>query len=114
MDSSASFRSYLFVFLFSAALTLAAYFMVAERLLAGPYLIAAVSLLGVVQAAVQLIVFLNLGREGTPHWNTLVFAFMLAILVIIVAGSLWIMYNLDYRMMTTEDEVEMLHNQPGL
>jgi heme/copper-type cytochrome/quinol oxidase subunit 4 len=32
-------------------------------------------------------------------WNTLLFLFMLAIMLIVVVGSVYIMYNLNYHMM---------------
>ena len=52
-----------------------------------------------VQAIVQLIFFLHLGQEGKPHWETFIFFFMLLILMIIVLGSLWVMNDLNERMM---------------
>lgn len=51
------------------------------------------------QAVVQLIFFLHLGQEGKPHWETFIFFFMLLILLIIVIGSLWVMNDLNERMM---------------
>ena len=51
------------------------------------------------QAIVQLIFFLHIGQEAKPHWETVVFCFTVLVLLIIVIGSLWIMYDLDYRLM---------------
>jgi cytochrome o ubiquinol oxidase operon protein cyoD len=56
--------------------------------------------MGILQMLVQLILFLHLSTEKRPHWNTILFLFMLLICLIVVAGSLWIMSNLDYRMMS--------------
>ena len=39
------------------------------------------------------------GQEGKPHWETFIFFFMLLILLIIVIGSLWVMNDLNERMM---------------
>lgn len=55
--------------------------------------------LGLAQTAVQFICFYGLNREEKPRWNLILFLFMAIVSIIIVAGSLWIMYNLDYRMM---------------
>jgi len=44
-----------------------------------------------------------LAGEDNPHWNLLVFFFMIMVLVIIVFGSLWIMYSLNYREMPPMD-----------
>lgn len=62
-------------------------------------LIYTIALLALVQAIVQLAFFLHVGQEGKPHWETLIFFFMLLILMIIVIGSLWVMNDLNRRMM---------------
>jgi cytochrome o ubiquinol oxidase operon protein cyoD len=96
-------KSYLIGFGLSLVFTLAAYFLVSEHLLNGWALGASIGVLALLQAAVQLLYFLHLGKEGKPHWNTLVFVFMFLVLLIIILGSLWIMYSLDYRVMDTMD-----------
>lgn len=55
--------------------------------------------LAIVQAIVQLIFFLHLGQEAHPRWETLSFYFMLLILFIVVLGTLWIIYDLNQRVM---------------
>lgn len=97
-----TFKSYLAGFIMCIILTLAAYFLVSERWLSGWNLILSISGLGIIQFVVQLIFFLHLGKETRPHWNFLIFLFMGLIALIIVAGSLWIMYNLNERVMTTD------------
>ena len=97
-------KFYLLGFFLCIVLTLAAYFLVVEKLLSGVTLILVILGLGVIQMAVQLVFFMHLGSEyadGKPkhHWNFLVFFFMIMVLVIIVFGSLWIMYTLNYREM---------------
>lgn len=96
-------KSYLIGFGLSLIFTLAAYFLVADHLLTGWALGASIGVLALLQAAVQLLYFLHLGKEGKPHWNTLIFVFMFMVLLIIILGSLWIMHNLDYRVMDTMD-----------
>lgn len=56
--------------------------------------------LALVQAIVQLIFFLHLGQEAKPRWETLSFYFMLLILLIVVGGTLWIIYDLNVRVMS--------------
>lgn len=68
--------------------------------------------LAIVQLVVQLICFLHLNRETRPRWNLIVFLFMILTLVIVVFGSLWIMYNLNYNMHPQEME-EYLRENPG-
>ena len=55
--------------------------------------------LGTLQAVIQLIFFLHLGLESKPHWNLITFLFTALIIVVIVGGSIWIMYNINYNMM---------------
>lgn len=61
-----------------------------------PYLLMGLAL---IQAAVQLIFFLHLGQEAKPRWETLSFYFMVLILLIVVVGTLWIIYDLNARIM---------------
>lgn len=94
-----SVKSYSLGLLLCLLLTLAAYSLVVKHLLTGPTLIFAVIGLALLQAIVQLLLFLHVGDEPKPYWNLMVFLFMLLVVVILVFGSLWIMYNLDYRTM---------------
>jgi cytochrome o ubiquinol oxidase operon protein cyoD len=94
-----SFTSYTIGFVLSILLTFASYFLVVDQVFAGWNLVFAITGLGMVQVLIQLVFFLHLGQEPKPYWNLLIFAFMVAVLIIIVVGSLWVMYNLDARMM---------------
>lgn len=55
----------------------------------------------ILQVLLQLVFFMHLGIEEKPRWNLMIFAFMVLIITIVVAGSIWIMKNLDYNMMPT-------------
>ena len=55
--------------------------------------------LGLLQGIILLITFLGLGIEPKPRWNLLAFFFMVFVIIILVGGSMWIMYNLNYNMM---------------
>lgn len=104
-------KLYLTGFVLSIALTLAAYFAVDEYLLDRRVLVFAISALAIVQAFVQLIFFLHLGKESRPRWNMLVFLFMLLVVAIIVLGSLWIMYNLNDRVMSPMEMDRYMRHQ---
>lgn len=98
-------RSYIVGFAISIVLTLAAYFLVVQYTASGgavlsrPALIFLIVALAIVQLGVQLVFFLHLGRDSKPHWNLIVFAYAALLIVAIVAGSLWVMYHLNYNMM---------------
>lgn len=101
--SHGSLKSYIIGFLLSIFLTLVSYFIVEDKLFAGHithYLIAG---LAFIQAIIQMVFFLHLGEEQKPYWNFIVFSFMVLVLLIIILGSLWIMFDLDYRLMNPMD-----------
>lgn len=97
MNGSLSF--YVIGFILCIFLTFSAYFIVDKHLL--PRLATIFSLfgLGLLQAVVQLLFFLHLGKEPKPRWHQWAFFSMLGVLLILCLGSIWIMYNLDYRLM---------------
>lgn len=97
-------KSYIIGFILSIALTVVPYLIVVNHMLAGEAIAIAIVVLGILQLLVQLIFFLHLSAAPDQRWNVMSFAFTVLILVIVVAGSLWIMYNMDYNMMehTTE------------
>lgn len=92
-----SYKSYLIGFSGSLILTTLAFFLVLQGH-ANPFRLTSLALL---QAILQLLCFLHLGQEPKPYWETIVFLFMVVILLIISLGSLWIMNDLNSRMMMT-------------
>jgi cytochrome o ubiquinol oxidase subunit IV len=109
-----SFKSYVFGFIWSIILTLVAYFLVTEHLLSGWNLIFTIVGLGVVQTLIQLLFFLHLGSEPKPRRYLLIFLFMALVLAILVGGSLWIMHNLDERVMSPMDMQQYMIRQKGI
>jgi cytochrome o ubiquinol oxidase operon protein cyoD len=59
-----------------------------------------IALLAVVQVGVHLRYFLHLDLKETPRENLLALAFAAVLILIMVGGSLWIMLDLDARMMS--------------
>ncbi|TAH32119.1 cytochrome o ubiquinol oxidase subunit IV [Candidatus Saccharibacteria bacterium] len=84
----------------SILLTLAAYLLVTQAALSGGILLAAITILAIIQFFVQMFYFLHLGEEARPRWRTLSFVAMAGVLLLIVFGSIWIMNNLNYHMMS--------------
>lgn len=105
-EKHGSLQTYVLGFIMSILLTLAAYYLVVGHFLTDWVLDYAIVSLSVVQILVQLLFFLHLGNEPKPYWNLLVFLFMVLVVAIIVIGSLWIMYELDYRTMASMRSVE--------
>lgn len=93
-----TFRSYRLGFFLCLVLTLAAFGAVMYEVFPPWALTAVVVLAGVLQIAVQLLLFFHLQTDAKPRWNAIFFFFALVIVAILVIGSLWIMANLDYRL----------------
>lgn len=77
------------------------------------FMMTALPILAVVQLFVQLIFFLHLGRESKPRWNAAALAFALTVVLILVVGSLWIMSNLNYRMMYSPSQINRYLKSQG-
>ncbi|MEI8125433.1 MAG: cytochrome o ubiquinol oxidase subunit IV [Parachlamydiaceae bacterium] len=93
-------RSYIIGFVASIVLTSTSFFLVIAKNIPEFLLVYVIVGLALTQAIFQLLFFLHVGQEAKPRWETIVFCFMLLILFIIVIGSLWIMYDLDNRVMS--------------
>lgn len=92
-------KSYVIGFILSIILTLAAYILVLEELFKPHIVTLLIVGLAILQICVQMLFFLHLGGEPKPQWNFLFFLFMALVVAIVVIGSLWIMYNLNQRVM---------------
>lgn len=100
-----SITAYVIGFVLAIALTLLAYAIVVNHWLSGVVLIGTIMGLAATQLLVQLVFFLHLGRTSKSRWNVAAFYFMLLVLVVIVAGSLWIMAGLNYNMMMSPEQM---------
>jgi cytochrome o ubiquinol oxidase operon protein cyoD len=97
-EENISLSNYVVGYTLSVVLTLSAYLIVTRHLFSDPLAMASIAGLAVLQFVVQLYCFLHLGTEAKPRWKQIVFWFMLLVVFILVAGSIWIMANLDYNM----------------
>ena len=94
-----SIKSYIVGFLLSILLTIIPYYSVVSHSIALDYTYIIILTCAVLQLIIQLVFFLHLGTGVDKEWNTIAFIFTVFVLLILVVGSLWIMYNLDYNMM---------------
>lgn len=118
-STTKSIITYSIGFLSSIILTLVAYAIVVHDIFKdfwSPFIIAIIlSLLASIQLVVQLLFFLHLGEEERPRWKLLSFIFAFIILGIVVFGSLWIMFDLNSRMMMSPDDmIKYMNRQTGL
>lgn len=92
-------KNYIIGFILSLVLTCLSFSLVLFKILQGKPLVYTLVILALFQAIVQLLFFLHLGKEEKPRWETVVFYFMVLVLLIIAVGSLWIMQDLNDRVM---------------
>lgn len=113
--NSRKLTTYATGFVFSVILTLVAYYAVTQHAFSHTVLIAYIIGLALIQFVVQLLFFLHLGEDVKPRYKVLVFSFMVLVVAILVGGSLWIMNNLNYRMMPNQKQVNSyMQSQDGI
>lgn len=92
-------KSYVSGFICSLVLTLLAYFLAKGNVFTGGMHYFSIGFLGLVQAWILLYLFLDVGKESNPQWNLVAFLFTVMVTVLLVIGSIWIMYHLNYNLM---------------
>ena len=91
--------SYLMGLFLSLVFTAGSFFCVMRHDLSVTNLYIVITALAVAQLFAQVICFLRLNTTKEGQWNTLPFAFTFLVVFVLVGGSLWIMWNLNYNMM---------------
>jgi cytochrome o ubiquinol oxidase operon protein cyoD len=94
-----SVRGYLIGYVAAALLTIGAFAAAQTDALTPASAIAAITVLAIGQMLVHLIFFLHISTTPNQRTNILAFAITMLIVLLIVAGSLWIMSHLESNMM---------------
>lgn len=63
------------------------------------YVFITLAVLAIAQLVAQVVCFLRLNTSTQGRWNLMPFLFTIVVAAVLVGGSLWIMYNLNYNMM---------------
>ncbi len=96
----ASFSGYMIGFLASVILTAIPFWLVMGKVFDSPGTTAVIILgFAVVQILVHMIYFLHMNFQSEGGWNMLALLFTAVLLFITLAGSLWVMYNMNVNMM---------------
>ncbi|MFC4778968.1 cytochrome o ubiquinol oxidase subunit IV [Paenibacillus sp. GCM10023252] len=88
-----SFKSYLIGFLLSIVLTIIPLVVVMNDMLGKTATTVLILVMAALQFLVQLIFFMHIRDEEKPRYNLMALIFGLTIMLVIVAGSIWIMLN---------------------
>ena len=91
-----SIKTYSIGFIFSILLTLAAYFSVVNHLFSSSVLVFVIISLALIQFLVQIVYFLHIDNEHKPRLNLFMLVSTIAMVLVLIIGSLWIMSHLNY------------------
>ena len=93
-------RDYVTGFILSVILTAIPFWLVMDGVIASPGMTAAVILgFAAVQIVVHMVYFLHMNGRSEGGWNMLALIFTVVLVVIVLSGSLWVMYHLNTNMM---------------
>lgn len=115
-----SARTYIIGYVLALCLTLVAFSAVKAHVNSGHtflsdnFMLVILSVLAIVQLMVQLVFFLHLDKESRPRWNFMAFLLALMFIFILVAGSIWIMYHLNYSMTPHQQDQYLIKQDGGI
>jgi len=110
--SHGTFKGYMTGFVLSVILTAIPFALVMVEIVQSRLATVGLILLsGVIQIVVQMIYFLHMDRRSEGGWTLMALIFTIVVVVIALAGSLWVMYHLNTNMMPSMSP-EMMRNIP--
>jgi len=98
-EAHGSLREYLTGFLLSVVLTAIPFWLVMAEVLPKQATVVIILAFAVVQILVHMVCFLHMNTRSEGGWNMLALIFTLVLVVITLAGSLWVMYHMNENMM---------------
>lgn len=101
-------ESYIRGFVLSVVLTAIPFFLVMTGMIGSPgYTAAIVLICAVTQILVHMVYFLHMTPKAEDGWLLLSTVFTIILVVITLAGSLWIVFHLNRNMMPAMQDMEM-------
>lgn len=114
-EAHSTIRGYLTGFGLSVVLTVIPFWLVMARPIEDGVVTAVlVVLAAVAQIVVQMIYFLHMDAKSEGGWTLMALIFTFVVLVITIAGSLWVMYHLNNNMMQMDHGVMDLNGPETL
>lgn len=106
-ESHGTMRDLIIGFVLSVILTVIPFWLVMARPIESGTLTAAiVLLLAAAQVVVHMVYFLHMNTRSEGGWNMMALVFTIIVVVICLAGSLWVMSHLNANMMADHTEME--------
>ena len=106
-DITSGVVGYLIRFALAVGLSVVSFYIARSTLVWAPSIPIALSVLALAQMGVHLVFFLHLTSGPDSINNVLALAFGLLIVVLLVFGSLWIMYHLNHNMLPMDQIMRM-------
>lgn len=94
-------QNYVIGFVLSLVFTLIPYWLVVNHKLHGTILFGTIMVFALLQAGIQLLFFLHLGRERKPRWQSGFLLVTAGGLFVVTVGTTWILYHLHENMTPT-------------
>jgi cytochrome o ubiquinol oxidase subunit IV len=106
----ATTKGYIIGFALSVILTAIPFWLVMGKVLPGNLTTVVILAFAAVQMIVHMIYFLHLNAKVEGGWSMLALLFTVALVVIMLAGSIWVMYHLNANMMPMDPQ--QMRNMP--
>ena len=111
-----SMKDYVIGFVLSVILTAIPFWLVMNNVISDPATTGFVILgFAAVQMVVHMVYFLHMNAKSEGGWNMLALLFTIIIVVITLAGSLWVMYHMNKNMMPNMPHImspQQAHDMP--
>jgi cytochrome o ubiquinol oxidase operon protein cyoD len=98
-NSTGSLPAYATGFILSLVLSIIPFIIIAWKIMATKFLFIALAEFALLQFFVQSVFFLQLNTGAKCRSNLVAYLFTILVVFILVSGTLWIMFNLNYNMM---------------
>lgn len=108
-----SFKSYMTGFALSVILTVIPFWLVMGDVLdSRTWTIAIIFIFGAAQMLAHIHYFLHVSIKVEAGWQVMSLGLTVLLLVIVLSGSIWVMFNLKENMMPAHDVIERVRNLP--
>ena len=108
-----SFKSYMVGFGLSVILTVIPFWLVLGDVMENPlWAVAIIFVMGAIQMIVHIHYFLHVNIKVEQGWQAMSLGLTILLLVIVLAGSIWVMFNLEEKMMPAHEQIERVRNLP--